>query len=93
MDVDGVYKAGCKWCEIVFNCHIGIIKAHELGVKHRAWQGAAVSADSISSVVSLLRYDKLEDQRCMFMHGRWTSCSAVARPLVGTPAPAPKFRD
>eukprot|EP00983_Pelagomonas_calceolata_P007504 244788-Pelagomonas_calceolata.AAC.1 len=36
MDVDGVYKAGCKWCESVFNCHFGIIKSHELGVKHRA---------------------------------------------------------
>ena len=36
MDVQGVYKAKCKWCETVFNCHIGTIKTHEHGVKHRA---------------------------------------------------------
>ena len=34
MDVQGVYKAKCKWCETVFNCHIGTIKIHEQGVKH-----------------------------------------------------------
>ena len=30
-DVDGVFKAGCKWCGTVFNCHLGIIKGHETG--------------------------------------------------------------
>eukprot|EP00983_Pelagomonas_calceolata_P055778 1144287-Pelagomonas_calceolata.AAC.1 len=30
MDLDGVLKAGCKWCGNVFNCHIGTMFMREM---------------------------------------------------------------
>eukprot|EP00983_Pelagomonas_calceolata_P032027 1004952-Pelagomonas_calceolata.AAC.3 len=44
MDVDGVYKAECKWCGNVIKCHIGTIKIHDLGVKHRVKEQRTASA-------------------------------------------------
>ena len=49
LDVDGVYKAGCKWCGNKFNCHLGIIKQHEATDKHqnkeKEYQQAAAGRD------------------------------------------------
>mmetsp|Transcript_7064 Transcript_7064/g.16951 ORF Transcript_7064/g.16951 Transcript_7064/m.16951 type:complete len:88 (-) Transcript_7064:348-611(-) len=41
-DVDGVFKAGCKWCGTVFNCHIGTSDSRER--PEALCKGAAASA-------------------------------------------------